>query len=274
MECREVRRLADAFVSAELPAETMEAVALHLQGCDACRAEVEGLRRLRLATRAAFSASPGLAARPEFLTAMTARLQAESRQPLPARFALPAWLAVAASLLVVAGLGLGVWGWSASSLSALLRAAVGDHQFCALTFKLAEPPITLDEADRRYHGFYKQLEAVEPTTAALSGGPLQILDRHSCVFGGRRFAHIVMRYKDQTVSLLVADDDRPGRALWNTFSGDAGTLSALPPTDGFQVASFRGPGQMVFVVSSLNDNDLREVAQAMAEPVSRALGGV
>ena len=39
------------------------------------------------------------------------------------------------------------------------------------------------------------------------------------------------------------------------------------------VASFRGGAHTVFVVSSLSDDDVRAVAQAMAEPVLRALAG-
>ena len=149
-------------------------------------------------------------------------------------------------------------------LSALLHAAVGDHRFCALTFKLAEPPIPLDEAARRYGGVYAALRRVAPSTDTLSGGPLRIVERHSCVFEGRRFAHIVLRYKDTAVSLLVTDDPRPGAAWVPDLAMIDAHPSALPSTDGFQVASFRGPRHVVFVVSSLQDGDVQEVAQAMA----------
>jgi hypothetical protein len=143
--------------------------------------------------------------------------------------------------------------------------AVGDHHSCALTFKLGERPIPLEEAARRYGGIYRQLETVEPSSAALNGGPLRVAERHSCVFNGRRFAHIVLVYKDQPVSLLVADDPRPGD-FW-------GMPSELPVTDGFHLASFAGAGHVVFVVSSLPAQEVREVAQAMSGPVSRALSG-
>ena len=140
--------------------------------------------------------------------------------------------------------------WSAS-LSALMHAAVGDHRFCALTFKLAERPIPLDEAARRYGGVYRRLDTVEPSTDTLSGGPLRIVERHSCVFDGRRFAHIVLRYKDTAVSLLVTDDPRPGVAWAPDFAMIDEHPSPLPSADGFHVASFRGPRHVVFVVSSL-----------------------
>ena len=87
------------------------------------------------------------------------------------------------------------------------------------------------------------------------------------MYDGRRFAHIVLQYKNETVSLLVTDDVRPS-------DGAASVSPArLPVTDGFQVASFRGARQVVYVVSSLGQDDVQAVAQAMAGPVSRALSG-
>jgi hypothetical protein len=278
MECREVRQLAEAFVSEQLLVETTQAVVAHLERCPACRAEIEGLRRLRAATRSAITRSPDLTIRPEFRAALTARLQQEAIRRKPPPRMTRTWLAIAASLLLIAGVGLGLRGWSALSFSDLLRAAVGDHQNCALTFALAEPPIRLAEAARRYGGIYQRLETVEPASATLSGGPIQIVERHSCVYHGRRFAHIVLRYKEQAVSLLVTEDQRRGGLLW---SGGASTdasidpmIAELPATGSFHVSSFRSPRHVVFVVSSLPGSDVQEVAQAMVASVAQALTDV
>jgi anti-sigma factor RsiW len=268
MECREVRQLAEAFVSEQLLVETTQAVVVHLERCPACRVEIDGLRRLRAATRSAFEHAPDLAVRPDFAAALTARLQqTEQARRRPARTFRRQWLAIAASALLVVGAGLGWREWTLSRTLALLHAAVGDHRFCALVYKLTESPIPLTEAARRYGPVNGRLETVEPSTASLSGGTLKILERHSCVFEGRRFAHIVLRYKGQAVSLLVTDERRSMLAMADTG------VSPMPATDGFHVASFHGPRHAVFLVSSLNDDDLQEVARAMAGPVSRALAG-
>lgn len=282
MECREVRQLAEAFVSEQLLVETTRAIVGHLERCPACRAEVEGLRRLRAATRSAFEGAPHLAAQPEFAAGLTSHLQSGLQSDLlsdPARRRAAyvprrRWLAIAASVLLIVGAGWGWREWPGSRLSALLHAAVGDHRFCALTFKLAEPPIPLEEAAGRYGKFNELLETVEPTATTLSGGPLRILERHSCVFNGQRFAHIVLRYKDETVSLLVTDDTRPRDARPTDTGLTDATTTDLPVIDGFHVASFRGASQVVFVVSSLTPDDVREVARAMVGPVSAALAGV
>ena len=261
MQCREVRQLAEAFVSEQLLVETTHDIVAHLERCPACRAEIAGLRRLRASGQSAFANAPDLAPRPEFLSSLTARLHAEATTARPARWT--TWLGMAASLLLVLGLGFGVREWSLFNLSTLLHAAIGDHRFCALDFKLAEKPITLEEAARRFGPVNRRLESIEPSTTALSGGPLRILERHSCVFEGRRFAHIVLTYQGQAVSLLVTTDD----GVWTI-------PSSLPVTDGFRATALRGPKHVAFVVSALTDDAVHEVAAAMAEPVARALAGV
>ena len=262
MECREVRQLAEAFVSEQLLVETTQAIVAHLERCPACRAEIEGLRRLRAATRSAFERAAELSVHSEFATKLESRLRLEAARPPARLITRRGWLSLAASLAVAAAWGLREW--STSSVSALLHAVVGDHRYCALTFKLTEPPISLEDAARRYGEVYRAFETVEPSTTTLSGGPLRVLERHSCVFDERRFVHIVLGYKDEKISLLVS-------ALPADGTGAVATLSELPSTDGFQIASFRGARHAVFLVSSLNDKDVQEVARAMMEPVSRAL---
>lgn len=261
MECREVRQRAEAFVSEQLLVETTQDVVAHLERCPACRAEVAGLRRLRAAGQSAFANSADLAPRPEFLSSLTARLQDQATRQQSKPWT--GWLAMAAGLMLVVGLGFGVREWSWLNLSALLQAAVGDHRFCALDFKLAEKPITLAEAARRFDPVNLRLEGIEPSTTTLSGGPLRILERHSCVFEGRRFAHIVLGYQGQAVSLLVTTDE----GVWTM-------PASFPVTDGFHATALRGSGHVAFVVSALGDDAVHEVAAAMAGPVAQALAGV
>lgn len=272
MECREVRRLAEVFVSEQLLVGTTRDLAAHVAGCRTCRTEIESMRRLRWATQTAFERAPDLAIRTEFSAALTARLRGEAARSQPAR-TWPTWFAVAAAVLLVAGSGWGWREWSSSRFTALMHAAVGDHRFCAITYKLEERPIPLEEAALRYDRVNHYLETVEPSADSLSGGPLRILERHSCVFGGRRFAHIVLKYKGQLVSLLVAADERPGGRVACALARADDSPAAMPVTDGFRVASFRGERHAVFVVSSLTDADNQEVARALAGSVSRALAG-
>jgi hypothetical protein len=87
-----------------------------------------------------------------------------------------------------------------------------------------------------------------------------VLERHSCVYDGRRFAHIVLRYRGTLVSVLVTPD----------------RLARVPSelaVDGTRVSSFRAGRFAAFVVSSASDRETREIAGAVAGPVKSALAG-
>ena len=86
------------------------------------------------------------------------------------------------------------------------------------------------------------------------------------MFEGRRFSHIVMLYKNQTLSLLVAADQEAAVNLRFPSLG-------LSDVEGFRVASTHDGPRAMFVVSSLEQSDVQEVARAMFGPVSRALAG-
>jgi anti-sigma factor RsiW len=260
MDCREVRHLAEAFVSEQLLVETTGAIVAHLETCAPCRAEIAGLQRLRVAARSAITSAPGLAPRPEFIASLNARLRAEGGRPSSLKWR--GWLVMAAAVLLVTTLGVVLRDWSMANFAGVLHAAVGDHRYCALDFKLAEKPITFEEAARRFGDIYERLQDVAPPPAALSGGPLRLLERHSCIYQGHRFAHIVFEYRGEAVSLLITGD-----------RGISNLASTLPAIDGFHTAGFREAGYVAFLVSSLSDDDVREVAAAMSDPVVRALRG-
>jgi anti-sigma factor RsiW len=269
MDCKDVRPLADAYLSEQLLVETTHAVVTHLERCPTCWTEFEAQRRLRAATRSAFEGAPDLRVRPEFLATLTTRLRAVSE----ASSATPpwrSWLALAAGVVLAAGLGVGGVVWIASgALSALGQLAAGDHQNCAIKFRLDERPITLAEAATKYDVAFGRLNAVQPAVPALSAGSIRVLERHACVYNGQRFAHIVLSYKDTAVSILVAAEGASGNGWWRAIAA-----RELPPAGGFNLASFRSTGHMVFVVSSLNSADVEEVARAMTGPVTEALAGI
>ena len=275
MQCQQVRGLAEAYISEQISGETGRAIAGHLDRCPICHAEVRGIRRLRASVRSAYLASTDLAARPEFVAALRSQLRSDGRRARKRAAWRRGWLALAATLALVAGGGFGVRGMGASGFAAILHAAVGDHRFCLVAFKLAERPIPLDRAADLYdEPVDRSLETVEPAAAQPSGGPVHVVERHSCVFGGRRFAHIVVRYRRELISLVVTPDARLLRHLPGTSAPADGSIVTLAPVDGFHVAAFRGSDHAVFVISSLSDEDVLQVAQSMEPSVARALKGM
>lgn len=279
MDCRTVRDLVDAYITEQVLVETAQAIASHLDRCPRCAAEIAGVRRMRASLCTAFETAQDLTPGPAFRVAMSARLQSElklnkSNETARNRFRPRPWLAWAAAAVLVISGGFGVRGLGVSGFTAIVEAAVGDHRFCALVFKLLEPPIPLAEAARLDDdSVLEALESAQPATAQIGGTPLSVLERHACVYDGRRFGHVVLGYKRTAVSVVVTRDERwlrnfPG----GTLPGD-GAIVTLPATNGFHVAGFRGPRHLVFAISTLSDEDVRAVASAMSAPILHAVMG-
>jgi hypothetical protein len=170
---------------------------------------------------------------------------------------LQSWWALAAGLALAAGGGVFVrHSNSRSRLATLAREAAGDHQNCAVKFNLGERPIRLEDAGRRYGGPYAALATFDPPAV---DGSLEILERHSCLYQGRRFGHVVFRYRGSLTSLLVTDGVPPA-------------TPELEPTDpGPAVASLPAGRFLGFVVADLDRQQVLRLAQTLAEPLSQHL---
>jgi len=264
MQCRDVRQLADSFLGEQLLVETNHEIIRHLETCPDCRADIAARRAVRDTLRAALARAEDLRPRPEFAAELVAKLRPTDHRlldppqaTLSRRSLLRSWWALAAGLALAAGGGVFVRGSrSRSRLAALAREAAGDHQSCAVRFTLAERPIRLEEAGRRYGAPYAALATFEFPPL---DGPLEPLDRHACVYQGRRFGHVVFRYQGALTSLLVTDGAPP-------------TTPALEPNDGAPTVAALPAGQfLAFVVADLDRLQVLHLAQTLAEPLSRHL---
>ena len=274
MECRDVRDLIDSFLSGELLTEMNQEILHHLKTCPLCRADLDARRARRDDVRAAFHRAADLEPSPAFIVGLRTTLQNIAYQAPPRRRTrLLGWWALAATVLLAATVGLAYRGreWMAAT-GALAHAAVGDHLNCALHFQLAEKPISLDDAASRYGPEYLVLENLPPDDVMTAAGPARVLERHACVYGGRRFAHIVFEYRGQRVSLLVT---AAGRSPQLRLPGDAVPhVTSAGRIDAMAVVSFRAAGQMVFFAGDVAQTDLMTLADALAEPLYRGLAGV
>ena len=262
VNCRETRDLADPFLSDQLLVETTHEIVKHLETCPACREEFAARRTLRTKLQSAIGSASDLAPRADFAAALAARLRPAAAAPVMTRRAwMESWWAAAAAIAAL--LGGGLFARDAvrrSRLATLAASAAGDHQNCAIKFNLRERPIPLEEAAKRYDPAFGSLAALD-APSGLPGGRVDLLERHSCVFEGRRFAHVVFRYEDHIVSLLVT-----------AASGLGGATPAMVANDSnLRVASFAAGDHDVFVVSDLPDDDVLTVAQALAGPVAQRL---
>jgi len=147
----------------------------------------------------------------------------------------------------------------------MTRHAVGDHENCALEHNLTEEPITLSEAAEKYGKYNKNLDkaVIAPLREVFSDkdfGKIDLLGAHSCAFDGRRFAHVVLQYRNRRISVLVTDTDLP-------IENENQVLAQTSET--MRVASFRTAHHAVFVVSDLSETENMTIAKAISPAVSR-----
>jgi anti-sigma factor RsiW len=257
MECRDVREMADSFLSEQLLVETNHELLRHLETCPVCRAEIAARRALRERLRSAFVHAEDLRPRPDFAAELRTRLRA-SQPGITRRSLLQSWWTLAAGVALAAGGGVFVRNSTGRSrLATLAREAAGDHQNCAVKFTLAERPIGLEDAGRRYGAPYGALATFEPPPVV--DGPLQLLERHACVYQGRRFGHVVFRYRGALTSLLVTDAQAPSAPELEP-AGPGPAIASLP------AGRFVG-----FVVADLDRQHVLRLAQALSTPLSQHL---
>ncbi len=273
MECRDVREMADSFLGEELLTETNHEILRHLETCPVCRADLAGRRALRAAVQRAFHNARNLDPSPEFTAHLRTTLQ-DAAHKVPARRMIGVPDMVGAGCDGPAGhaLDLAYRGrdWITAT-GALARAAVGDHVNCALHFRLAEKPIPLEDAARQYDVAYRVLEHLPPNDVTTVTGTAHVLERHSCVCAGRRFAHIILDYGGTRVSLLVTAVDGSTQLALPAEVLPHVTLAGR--VDDMSVVSFRTSRHMVFVVGDVAQTDLVTLADAIAGPLYRGLAG-
>ena len=114
MQCRDVRELADSFLSEQLLVETNHELLRHLETCPDCRSDIADRRALRDGLRTAFARAEDLRPRPEFAAELRARLR-PAQPEISRRSVLQSWWALAAGVVLAAGGGLFVRNSSSRS---------------------------------------------------------------------------------------------------------------------------------------------------------------
>ncbi|HJT27720.1 MAG TPA: hypothetical protein VJ784_09955 [Pyrinomonadaceae bacterium] len=279
MECHEFCEIADSYLSDELSVETNHEAISHLEKCADCRCELSARRALRTNLRDAFIGLPVNRMRPEFVSELSGRLRdaaievrSQSIVPSMERSQSRRYftLAVAACLLLTLLIGSIIVRQLLSRPAQnivkieLAKAAVGDHRDCAEEFRLAEKPIALDVAGQNYDPVYLGLAEIF-AKGSVAPPDVKFIEAHSCVFAGRRFAHIVLKYHGSLVSFLVtgipsnlASDHSPAK--------DPATI-VCSQIEGYNVSFFQTHRHGIFVVSTLPEGDNLALARAFAPGV-------
>jgi hypothetical protein len=267
MTCRDVRLMADAFLCGELVADTNVEIRRHLDSCARCRAEVDAKRRLKGAVRGAFMRAPELQPSPEFRERLREQLCQVSVHPVRRRALSWPRLAFAAGVVFAVCLaGVVLMTRPSAAVDALARDAIGDHQYCALTYRPGRASLPLEEAARRFDGDYRLLLNDPSDEIATPNGPARVIDRHSCAYGAHRFGHVIMQYRGRVVSLLMTADDRTAGSAEDAIPHVIGR-----PIGGLSVVAVSGTRHAILLVSDLDHADLEQLSRTISVPLARRL---
>jgi hypothetical protein len=268
MNCRDVRELADSFLSDELT-ETNHEILQHLDTCASCRMEIDAHRTLHRALRAAFDRAPDLQPRPEFVDRLRRQLRDAAARDHRSWMLSRSWLAIAAGLVLAAGLAAVLLVKRSTPASdALAQDAIGDHWNCALKFRLVRTPIPLEEAAQRFDSAFRLLLTAPPDDMSTPGGPARVVDRHSCAYGARRFGHVVLQYQGHIVSLLVTANEGSASVV---EAADAVPHLIGRQRIGLTVVSVNGSGHAILLVSDLGSAELTQLSGAVSVPLAQRL---
>lgn len=212
-------------------------------------------RRVAEALRRAFHRAPELAPSPELTARVRDVLRSHSAAvpPQVRRRPFIRWAAAAAACLVAcAGL---LWVYQVVLGDTLIAAAVGDHRYCALP---KDGPLSFDAVALQQPA-YRRLEGLPQTMSSVPGAEVLVLDRHVCVYGDRRFVHLVLGYRGERLSLVVSADKDPVSAQFGTAR-----------VDGMNVVTFRSGSLTLFVVGELSHTDLQTIATLIDQQLRQA----
>lgn len=304
MQCEQFRLLSDSYFNNELLIEIKHDMVAHLKHCADCQHELVARREFRKRLRTAFRNAPTNQMTPDFVNRLNTELRecalaqredlpVSSKQSLFSPNRQTVWLTLAACLLLATVITVVMVLHRLSSTYSrpqeigqaqptnsnsrlpridapesnvqieLIRSAVGDHRDCAVHFRLTDKPIDLELAGRNNDPAFTNL-----TKAVLSqvdpGLDLRFVEAHSCVFKGRRFAHIVLKYEGRLVSFLVTDAVSATQTRENSpptmFESQVISFSSF---DGYQVAGLWTDRHSIFVVSDLSESENVTLARTL-----------
>lgn len=272
-QCERIRGQLDAYLSNELLVETTGEVFKHVEGCVACSRELKSRMRVRDALRKAVTKQLP----PEHLgEAIRERL----RKTRPATYLFswrssPTWVLACLALVVLVGAVGQQWlklRRGRVAIANVLSLGVSDHLHCAI--KGHNYPEVAPSRDQLRKKLGPQYAGLLPAVEAKLSG-FRVLEAHVCsVPGGpRKYVHFIARGRGTIVSVILTRREGEGlptgRFLVANTSGGVDLYNAQ--REGMGVAGFETNEYFGFVVSDLGQDQLVQLAGALAPPLRNVL---
>jgi anti-sigma factor RsiW len=267
-DCQNIQEKLDLYLDNELLVETNQSVLDHLGFCRDCAAESESRIEFRRLLKAALTVESDDESESEKRSRR--RVQSALDQERVTRIAKLPWAALAASLILVLVLGLAYWrNYNTSKpanssavdttstepavvVAAVDRDAIDNHQVCALSYP---PGWTFDEP-RVAHNLTPRFA---PLIKAVNRHPssYELIEGHICTYEQRKYAHLIFRKRDHTVSVFIEPDDPRGNPKSVPLEVAQTSYKA------YQVASVDTGIHRIFVVSDLPGDENRGLADQL-----------
>ena len=286
--CEKMQGEFDRYMDAQLPDDTSDEVARHLEGCSRCSEELETRLRIKTTLKSAVQRTSA----PPYLEA---RIRSRIREtPLRTNWFLaqvPAF-GLAAALVVSLFAGRLVFYGEGqpndldraaqedyidslyARVSHIAQVGLGDHVHCAHFRKFEDGAPSLQELSQtigpQYAGLVRAVRDKVPSKYRISLA-------HQCTFRERRFVHMAM-HGDGTLLSVVITRRRPGESFTADQLAPVLESAGMPiyrsGVDEFQVAGFETGDYLAFVVSDLPRQQNTQFASNVASTVHEFLSGV
>ncbi|NOT46289.1 MAG: hypothetical protein HOP17_00870 [Acidobacteria bacterium] len=255
MNCREFEEIADSYLSGELLVETNHELLRHLEACADCRTDLAERRELRSRLQTAVKQSAVID------PAFAARLRSEIREQAGSsvRWSFVPALGFA-GVVIAALIGSAVYFQSGifgptqparagleeilrqNGLMAALHDALGNHKYCGVKF--GKDPAVQVVNDNEYAALKENFS-----------GNLEFVEKHNCLFNGKKYSHTILRDGDKLISILKTDSALPD---------DPNKIVSLP-VEQLQIAEFESDKRSVFVISDLSETENLQIARVISK---------
>ena len=284
--CERVHSEFDRYMDGQLPDETSDEVARHLETCSRCSGEIETRLRIKSTLKRAV-----------LRTGAPAHLEAKIRSRIretPSRgnfFFSPApafGLAAAVAISFLAGWVVFYgeaqpWDLDAEAqeqyidslyarVAHIMQVGLGDHLHCAYFRKFDKDPPPLVEMTQQIGPEYAELV---PAIRDAVPDQYRIFLAHQCTTRDRRFVHLALRGDGKLLSVVITRR-RQGESFADEHLTPVLEGAGAPPiypsgVDEFQVAGFETRDYLAFVVSDLPQRKNTQLAATLAPNVHEFL---
>ena len=270
--CERIRQHLDSYLSNELLVETASEVVRHLETCDACSRDLESRMRVREALQRAVANRPV----PDSVRTHVVRTLRDSQPRSFFRASGARWaLGLAGIAFILLSQFAAQWlslRRGEQLVASILKLGVSDHVICAIKGhnypEIANPPDQIRQRLGAQHAALLQI-----VQDRLPG--FQVLEGHICSIPGsdRKYIHFITRGRGTILSVILTERNgatlTKGKVLTSTDLTGAGIYERH--LSGMDIAGFESAQYFAFVVSDLGQNQVLQLARALAPALNETL---